>query len=250
MKWLRSFGPGVLVTAAFIGPGTVTTASVAGARFGYTLLWAIAFSVFAAIVLQEMSARMGLVTRRGLGEALRSTFARTGPRVAVSALVIAAIAVGNGAYQMGNITGASIGLEALTGLPQQLGKRRRSGHRSGIVQGMPIRIHTAEHRRSRRKRPAGAAVCVSKANRTSHQRIDGRRLGSRRVEQLRRVQRVHREQDQVRQRRGGFLLHGVSTSRQPGKCEDQRRNQTPPATALLSANRPAPRKRHSILLPE
>lgn len=121
MKWLRSFGPGVLVTAAFIGPGTVTTASVAGARFGYTLLWAIAFSVFAAIVLQEMSARMGLVTRRGLGEALRSTFARTGPRVAVSALVIAAIAVGNGAYQMGNITGASIGLEALTGLPQQLG---------------------------------------------------------------------------------------------------------------------------------
>lgn len=121
MKWLRSFGPGILVTAAFIGPGTVTTASRAGAQFGYALLWVVLFSVLAAIVLQEMSARLGLVTRQGLGEALRSTFTHPVLRTASAALVIGAIAVGNGAYQMGNIAGASIGLEALTGLPHEYG---------------------------------------------------------------------------------------------------------------------------------
>lgn len=74
MKRLRNLGPGLLVAAAFIGPGTVTTASVAGASTGYALLWALAFSIFATIVLQEMSARLGLISREGLGEALRTTF--------------------------------------------------------------------------------------------------------------------------------------------------------------------------------
>ena len=64
---LRNLGPGMLVTAAFIGPGTVTTATVAGARFGYVLLWALGFSVIATIVLQEMSARLGVGSGAGLG---------------------------------------------------------------------------------------------------------------------------------------------------------------------------------------
>ena len=70
LRRLRNLGPGMLVTAAFIGPGTVTTATVAGARFGYVLLWALGFSVIATIVLQEMSARLGVVSGAGLGEAL------------------------------------------------------------------------------------------------------------------------------------------------------------------------------------
>jgi len=44
----RGFGPGLLVTAAFIGPGTVTTASRAGAGFGFALLWTVLFSVLAS----------------------------------------------------------------------------------------------------------------------------------------------------------------------------------------------------------
>ena len=67
-------GPGVLVTAAFVGPGTIATASSAGANFGFALLWALLFSVFATVVLQEMAARVGLVTRAGLAEAMRSAF--------------------------------------------------------------------------------------------------------------------------------------------------------------------------------
>jgi manganese transport protein len=45
-------GPAVLVTAAFIGPGTVITATMAGANFGFSLLWALIFSVIATIILQ------------------------------------------------------------------------------------------------------------------------------------------------------------------------------------------------------
>ena len=57
---MRRFGPGLLVTAAFIGPGSIATASVAGANFGFVLLWALLFSLIATVVLQEMAARLGL----------------------------------------------------------------------------------------------------------------------------------------------------------------------------------------------
>lgn len=107
------FGPGLLVTAAFIGPGTLTTASVAGAGFGYALGWTILFSVGATLVLQEMAARLGLVTGRGLAETLRRAYRRRATGLAMGGLVIAAIALGNAAYETGNITGAALGLAAL-----------------------------------------------------------------------------------------------------------------------------------------
>lgn len=115
------FGPGFLVAAAFIGPGTITTATMAGARFEYSLLWAVAFSVAATLVLQEMSARLGLVTRMGLGEVLRTTFAHPISRVVAPLLVLAAIVFGNGAFEMGNLLGAAMGAEALTGCSPRVG---------------------------------------------------------------------------------------------------------------------------------
>lgn len=116
---LKKLGPGILVTAAFIGPGTITTASAAGAHFGFALLWALLFSVFATIVLQEMAARLGLVTGEGLSEALRNTF-HGALRLMMIVLVILAIGVGNTAYQAGNIIGAAIGMETLFGLSRPL----------------------------------------------------------------------------------------------------------------------------------
>ena len=110
------FGPGVLVTAAFIGPGTVTTASIAGAQFGFALLWALAFSVLATIVLQEMAARLALVTRQGLSQALRSAYRDSWLGSASVILVIAAVGIGNAAYQTGNITGAALGLQSISGI--------------------------------------------------------------------------------------------------------------------------------------
>lgn len=100
------------MAAAFIGPGTVTTATLAGANFGLALLWALLFSTLATIVLQEMSARLGVVTGLGLGEAVRRRFARPFLRLGSIVLIIAAIVVGNAAFEMGNLLGAALGIEA------------------------------------------------------------------------------------------------------------------------------------------
>ncbi len=108
-------GPGALVAAAFIGPGTVTTATVAGVRFGVSLLWALTFSVLATLVLQEMAARVGLVTGSGLGEAIRRRFDGPIGRLAAVLLVAGAVVVGNAAYQTGNLLGGALGLQALAG---------------------------------------------------------------------------------------------------------------------------------------
>ncbi|PKM81249.1 MAG: manganese transporter [Firmicutes bacterium HGW-Firmicutes-13] len=113
---IRSIGPAAFVTAAFIGPGTVTTCSIAGAKFGVALLWGLLFSIIATIVLQEMSARLGIVARKGLGEALREQTAIPLNRIIATILVLSAIVIGNAAYQTGNIMGGALGLETITGL--------------------------------------------------------------------------------------------------------------------------------------
>lgn len=112
---IPKLGPGLLVTAAFIGPGTVITASLAGANFGFALLWALLFSVFATITLQEMAARLGIVTGEGLGENLRNCLKQPFARFMGILLVVSAIVVGNAAYQGGNISGAALGLNQLFG---------------------------------------------------------------------------------------------------------------------------------------
>jgi manganese transport protein len=117
---LRNLGPGFVVAAAFLGPGTVTTASTAGADSGFQLLWAVVFGALAAIILQEMSARLGLVTREGLGEALRTTFDSAAMKVTAAVLVISAIGIGGAAFETGNITGAAIGLQSIAALSQAL----------------------------------------------------------------------------------------------------------------------------------
>jgi len=110
-----SLGPAFLVTAAFVGPGTVITCTMAGANFGFALIWALVFSVIATIVLQQMTARLGIVTQQGLGENIRETFTSPWAKFLSATLVISAVVIGNGAYQGGNIAGASLGLSALFG---------------------------------------------------------------------------------------------------------------------------------------
>ena len=112
------FGPGFIVAAAFVGPGTVTTASVAGARYGLALLWTVLFAVLASVVLQEMAARLGLVSGAGLGQALRRTFRAPWSRAAAVGLVLLAVGAGNAAFEVGNVTGAALGIGELTGAPR------------------------------------------------------------------------------------------------------------------------------------
>lgn len=106
-------GPGLLVTAAFVGPGTIATASSTGASYGYALLWTLAFSVAATIVLQEMAVRQALVTRDGLATTLRQALGGSWLGRASVLLVVAAVGLGNAAYESGNIAGAAIALSGI-----------------------------------------------------------------------------------------------------------------------------------------
>ena len=111
----KNMGPGAMVAAAFIGPGTVTTATLAGASYGYTLLWAVLFSTGATCILQEMAARLGVRTGLGVGEALRKKLTGTTSRLLAITIVGAAIFVGNAAYEAGNISGVTLGMSLLVG---------------------------------------------------------------------------------------------------------------------------------------
>ncbi len=114
---LKNVGPGALVAAGFIGPGTVTTCTVSGASYGYTLLWALLFATIATILFQEMAARIGIITQQGLGENIRQRIAQPALRMLAIVVVILAIFVGNIAYETGNVTGSVMGLQAFADIP-------------------------------------------------------------------------------------------------------------------------------------
>jgi Mn2+/Fe2+ NRAMP family transporter len=113
MKLFRDIGPGVLIAAAFIGPGTVTLCTIAGASFGYSLIWAIILSIFSTIVLQEMSLRIGLITKMNLAQVIRINIKSKFLNRLFLILIISSILIGNAAYEAGNITGASLGISAI-----------------------------------------------------------------------------------------------------------------------------------------
>ena len=115
LQKLKDIGPGALVAAAFIGPGTVTACTLAGANFGYALLWALVFATLATIVLQEMSARLGVVAQRGLGETLALVLDRSVWKWPLFALIGVALYLGNAAYEAGNLSGAALGVQAVVG---------------------------------------------------------------------------------------------------------------------------------------
>lgn len=108
----KNIGPGALVAAGFIGPGTVTTCTVSGANYGYTLLWCLTFATVATIIFQEMAARIGIVTKKGLGENIRERIKHPALMWTAVVIVIVAIFIGNTAYETGNITGGILGIQA------------------------------------------------------------------------------------------------------------------------------------------
>ncbi len=114
-NFFKNIGPGPLVAAAFIGPGTVTLCTIAGANFGYVLLWAMVLSIVATIVLQEMAARLGVISQKGLSQVIREEIRNPLLRNFAIILVISAIVIGNAAYEAGNISGGVLGLQTLLG---------------------------------------------------------------------------------------------------------------------------------------
>ncbi|QQK78029.1 Nramp family divalent metal transporter [Salicibibacter cibarius] len=115
---LKVIGPGAIIAASFIGPGTVSTATEAGASFGYALLWAVLFSIVTTMILQGMASKIGIVTGSGLGEAIRDQFKRPVLKYITVTVVGVSIATGCAAYMAGDLTGGALGLTLITGIPQ------------------------------------------------------------------------------------------------------------------------------------
>jgi len=118
---IKALGPGMLIVGSFIGPGTVTSSTRAGAADGYQLLWCIVFSVIAVIIMQGMAARLGIVTQTGLAENLvKDLKDRPVLKNIMVILVSSAIILGGVAYMSGDLTGTAIGISAITGIPSRI----------------------------------------------------------------------------------------------------------------------------------
>ncbi len=110
---VKEVGPGAMVAASIVGPGTVTTCTITGASYGYTLLWTMLFSTLSVLVLQNMATRVGIVSKKGLGEAERSIYKDKKVHIFLAFIFVTAAIVGNTAFETSNLTGATLGMEAI-----------------------------------------------------------------------------------------------------------------------------------------
>jgi len=117
--WRRMFafaGPAYLVSVGYMDPGNWATDLEGGARFGYQLLWVLLLSNGLAILLQTLSARLGIVSGRDLAQACRETYPR---RVNMALWVLCEVAIA--ACDLAEVLGAAIGLNLLFHIPLLFG---------------------------------------------------------------------------------------------------------------------------------
>src|SRR3954451_12348265 len=113
--WKRMFafaGPAYLVSVGYMDPGNWATDLEGGARFGYQLLWVLIMSNFMAILLQTLSARLGIVSGRDLAQACRETYPRS---ISWALWILCEVAIA--ACDLAEVLGAAIGLNLLFGIP-------------------------------------------------------------------------------------------------------------------------------------
>lgn len=106
LLFLSVLGPGIITASVDQDAGGITTYSLAGARYGYTLLWSIPFMILALAIVQEMNTRMGVVTGRGLADLIRE---QLGVRVTLLALGVLILA--NFANTVANFAGVAASME-------------------------------------------------------------------------------------------------------------------------------------------
>src|SRR6188508_2921933 len=111
-KILSFFGPAYLVSVGYMDPGNWATDIAGGSKFGYALIWVLLMSNLMALLLQSLSARLGLVRQLDLAQASRSTYSRP---VNFFLWILAEIAIA--ACDLAEVLGMAIGLQLLFGLP-------------------------------------------------------------------------------------------------------------------------------------
>ena len=136
---LKHIGPGSVVAAAFIGPGTITMCSIAGAQFKYGLIWALIVSILLTMFIQLTAIRIGLTTKNNLSNLIKDQFQSGLLKYTSILLIISAIFIGNSAYEAGNISGAVMGFELLFGKSFQFNQINMFSILSGIL-ALPLII--------------------------------------------------------------------------------------------------------------
>ncbi len=106
------FGPAYLISVGYMDPGNWATDLAGGSQFGYKLIWVLLMSNFMALLLQNLSARLGIVRGRDLAQANREAYPKF---INISLYVLAEIAIA--ACDLAEVLGMAIGLQLLTGLP-------------------------------------------------------------------------------------------------------------------------------------
>ncbi len=113
--WKKLFafmGPAYLVSVGYMDPGNWATDIAGGSQFGYTLIWVLLMSNLMALLLQSLSARLGLVRKMDLAQASRATYH---PVINFFLYILAEIAIA--ACDLAEVLGMAIGLQLLFGLP-------------------------------------------------------------------------------------------------------------------------------------
>ncbi len=111
-KILAFFGPAYMVSVGYMDPGNWATDLAGGSQFGYKLIWVLLMSNLMALLLQSLSARLGIVRGRDLAQANRETYPRYLNYVLYGLAEIAIVAT-----DLAEILGMAIGIQLLTGLP-------------------------------------------------------------------------------------------------------------------------------------
>lgn len=111
-RLLPFLGPAFIASVAYIDPGNVATNVQAGAQYGYLLLWVVMASNFMAMIIQALSAKLGIATGQNLAELSRGQFPR--PVVWVMWIVMELVAM---ATDLAEFLGAAIGFNLLLGIP-------------------------------------------------------------------------------------------------------------------------------------
>ncbi len=111
-KIFAFFGPAYLVSVGYMDPGNWATDIAGGSKFGYTLIWVLLMSNIMALLLQSLSARLGIVRQRDLAQANRESYPRF---INFILYILAEIAIA--ATDLAEVLGMAIGIQLLTGLP-------------------------------------------------------------------------------------------------------------------------------------
>ncbi len=110
-KIVAFFGPAYLISVGYMDPGNWATDLAGGSQFGYSLLWVLLMSNLMALLLQSLSARLGIVTQRDLAQASRETYSKF---INYILYFLAEIAIA--ACDLAEVLGMAIGLNLLFGI--------------------------------------------------------------------------------------------------------------------------------------